>query len=436
MTEINRDYLAGFAAYHQSEAIKGALPQSQNSPQRTPFGLYPEQLSGTAFTAPRHTNFYTWLYRIHPSVSTQKEWMPYPHARCLSPPFSSVQTPPTQMRWSAMSLPDKAVDFIDGLVTMAGHGSPQSLQGAAVHLYAINESMRQRYFYNADGDLLIVPQQGRLLLRTELGELCIEPEEIAVIQRGICFQVHVLDETAVGYVCENFGAPFKLPDLGPIGANGLAHPRHFLSPVAAFEEIDTRCEVLTKFQGCFWRSQRDHSPLNVVAWHGNYVPYKYDLRLFNTINTVSFDHPDPSIFTVLTSQTNSPGIANIDFVIFPPRWMVAEHTFRPPYYHRNIMSEWMGLIKGQYDAKPSGFVPGGASLHNCMSPHGPDAVALSQALKQACKPERYQDTLAFMFESLYVWQLTDFALDGPTRQKDYLACWQKIPKTFNKEDLR
>jgi homogentisate 1,2-dioxygenase len=422
-------YQRGFGNHFATEAQAGALPQGQNSPQEVAFGLYAEQLSGSAFTAPRKQNFRSWLYRIRPSV-LHHTFFPYPADNWISSTEQLAPANPTQMRWDPLPYPDKQVDFIDGMITYACHGDLRQHTGAGAMLYAINHSMTNRFFYNTDGELLIVPQEGSLHLRTELGLLDIAPGEIAVIPRGIKFQVRLHGERARGYVCENYGHPFQLPDLGPIGANGLANPRDFLTPVACFEDVDAEFTLLTKFQGKFWQAKILHSPLNVVAWHGNYVPYKYDLSLFNTINTVSFDHPDPSIFTVLTSPTTVPGTANIDFVIFPPRWMVAEHTFRPPYFHRNIMSEFMGLIHGQYDAKETGFVPGGASLHNSMTAHGPDNQAFKQASKAELKPTYYKDTLAFMFESYYVWQQTEFALNTPILQQDYLDCWQSLEKHF------
>lgn len=422
-------YLSGFGNHHESEAIPGALIKGCNSPQKVPHDLYAEQLSGSAFTAPRATNLRSWLYRIRPSVA-HGEFTPVTHP-FLTGSFDAAYTSPSQLRWNAMPYPETSCDFISGLVTLAGNGSIAEQRGAAIHLYCVTQSMDQHYFYNADGDFLVVPQEGALRFKTEFGVLDVKPGEIAVLQRGIKFQVLLLDGKARGYICENFGLPFRLPDLGPIGANGLANPRDFQIPVAAFENQNSPCQLLVKFQGTLWQTPLMHSPLDVVAWHGNYAPYKYDLALFNTINTVSFDHADPSIFTVLTSPSAYAGTANVDFVIFPPRWMVAENTFRPPYYHRNIMSEYMGLIHGAYDAKQTGFEPGGGSLHNCMSAHGPDRDAYEKAISSTLKPEYYSNTLAFMFESRQVWQLTKAALEAPFRQQDYLACWQGLTANFN-----
>lgn len=430
MTEAP-NYHHGFHNHHESEAERGALIASRNSPQHVPYGLYAEQINGSAFTAPRAQNYFSWMYRIRPSV-VHGAFSPVKNTALLPPPDNAAYTPPTQMRWDPMPYPTKALDFIDGLITFAGNGSIATHTGAAIHLYAATASMQHRYFYNADGEWLIVPQEGGLTFKTEMGVLHVTPGEIIVIPRGIKFQVELQDTRARGYILENFGSPLRLPDLGVIGANGLANPRDFKYPHAAYETTEAKLTLLVKFQGTLWSAPIEHSPLDVVAWHGNYAPYLYDLRLFNTINTVSFDHPDPSIFTVLTSPSAIPGTANVDFVIFPSRWMVANDTFRPPYYHRNVMSEYMGLIYGQYDAKPHGFLPGGATLHNCMSPHGPDFHAYNKAIECKLQPEYYSDTLAFMFESQHVWRLTKAAYESPQRQSDYHACWAKLDSHFER----
>lgn len=422
-------YLHGFGNHFETEAVKGALITGCNSPQNVPFGLYAEQLSGSAFTAPRHTNLSSWLYRIRPSVM-HGEFTALPHPAICGTPFATAFTPPTQMRWNPMPYSNTACNFIEGLATIAGNGSIEMQSGAAIHLYCATRSMQDEYFYNADGELLIVPQEGQLQFKTELGVLEVKPGEIIVIPRGIKFQVNLLCDKARGYVCENFGVPFRLPELGVIGANGLANARDFNFPVAAFEDKTGSFRLITKFLGKLWQTDISHSPLDVVAWHGCFAPYKYDLSLFNTMNSVSYDHPDPSIFTVLTSPSSIPGVANVDFVIFPPRWMVADQTFRPPYYHRNIMSEYMGLIHGIYDAKETGFTPGGSSLHNCMAAHGPDATAYQKAINTSLQPEYYDNILAFMFESKQIWQITEQAYQADFRQKNYLACWQGLEPNF------
>ena len=425
------NYQSGFGNEHATEAIAGVLPQGQNSPQRVARGLYAEQFSGSPFTVPRHMQKRSWLYRIRPSV-LHEPFAPL-DARLLVGTFDDVPTPPNQLRWDPMPIPSEPADFVEGLITIAGNGGPYANAGVGIHIYAANRSMEGRYFYDADGELLLVPERGALTLRTELGVLEVQPGEIAVIPRGTKFAVELMGDDARGYVCENFGQPFRLPDLGPIGSNGLANPRDFLAPVAAFEEKEGDFELVAKFGGRLWSAKLDHSPLDVVAWHGNYAPYKYDLARFNAINTVSFDHPDPSIFTVLTSPSEIAGTANCDFVIFPPRWMVAERTFRPPYFHRNVMNEYMGLIRGEYDAKAEGFVPGGGSLHNCMSGHGPDAATFDAASTAKLEPRYIADTLAFMFETRFVIRPTQFALDTPALQRDYWRCWNGLQKHFTAE---
>jgi homogentisate 1,2-dioxygenase len=422
-------YQSGFGNEFASEALPDALPRGQNAPQKSRYGLYTEQISGTPFTAPRATNRRSWLYRIRPSVA-HRPFEPMDNGLLRSTPFDEVATPPNQLRWQPLPMPGKPTDFVDGLITMAGNGDAHTHTGVAIHLYLVNRSMTDRAFFNADGELLIVPQSGRLLLRTEMGIMEAAPGEIAVIQRGIKFRVELLDQEARGYVCENYGALFRLPDLGPIGANGLANPRDFQTPAAAFEDRAGDFQVVVKFQGRLWSASIDHSPLDVVAWHGNYAPYKYNLDNFNCINTVSFDHPDPSIYTVLTAPSEIPGTANVDFVVFPPRWLVAEHTFRPPWFHRNFMNEFMGLIRGEYDAKAEGFVPGGASLHNCMAGHGPDAATFDRASTAELKPVYLAGTLAFMFETRFVCRPTKFALESSQLDEQYFECWQNLHKRF------
>ncbi|MET3528000.1 homogentisate 1,2-dioxygenase [Phenylobacterium koreense] len=422
------NYMSGFGSSFETEAVSGALPTGQNSPQRAPFGLFAEQLSGSAFTAPRHENRRSWLYRLRPTAS-HSPFRPYAGASLVrSGPFNEVPPTPNRLRWDPLPIPTEAIDFIDGLVTYAGNGNVSTQAGIAIHLYAATRSMENRVFLDADGELLIMPQEGALLIASELGRLDVRPGEIAVVPRGVRFCVELIDMAARGYVCENYGAPFRLPELGPIGANGLANARDFQFPVAWFEDRDEPTEVVQKFCGGLWTTTLDHSPLDVVAWHGTLAPYKYDLARFNTINTVSYDHPDPSIFTVLTSPSETAGTANCDFVIFPPRWMVAEHTFRPPWFHRNVMSEFMGLVHGAYDAKAGGFAPGGASLHNCMSGHGPDRESYENAVAVELAPHKIDNTMAFMFESRWAIFPTRFATETPLAQLDYDDCWSGFAK--------
>ncbi|MBS1958848.1 MAG: homogentisate 1,2-dioxygenase [Bdellovibrionales bacterium] len=433
------EYQTGFANHFESEARAGALPREQNSPQKPPFGLYAEQLSGSAFTMARKHNLRSWLYKIRPSV-IQGEFTEVGHPTWLSDPTTGkfIRTPQA-LRWNPY--PEAGAtgikkDFIDSIFTYAINGSAASGTGCAAHMYSINKSMSDskgnpRYAYNADAEMMIVPDTGNIIVHTELGKLALSPLYIGVIPRGIKFRVELKSGSARGYLCENFGQPFQLPDLGPIGSNGLAHQRHFETPVAAFENLEGDFELFARYQGSLWRTTLKHSPLDTVAWHGNYAPYRYDLRKYNTMGTVTYDHPDPSIFTVLTSPSAVPGTANVDFAIFPKRWMVAEHTFRPPYYHRNIMNEFMGLITGQYDAKEEGFHVGGASLHNCMTGHGPDIVGFEKGSNGDLKPQLLDNTMAFMWESVHVFWPSEQSLKQPgLLDAKYFECWQKLPKLY------
>jgi len=424
------NYLTGFGNEHETEALPGALPVGQFSPQQVAHGLYAEQFNSTAFTAPRAHNRRNWFYRIRPSV-VQGEFLPYAQPAIETAPLQQGQADPNVQRWDPLPLPEAATDFVDGLTTIAVNGDANAQQGMGIHLYACNRSMEQRYFYCADGELLFIPQLGALRLRTECGLLEIAPGEIAVIPRGMKFAVDLLDDNARGYLCENYGASLTLPERGPVGANGYANDRDFQYPVASYEDLEGSFELLCKYAGRLFSAPIAHSPLDVVAWTGNSGPYKYDLSRFNVMGSVSYDHPDPSIYTVLSSPSDTEGVASIDFVIFPPRWMVAENTFRPPWYHRNVMSEYMGLIEGVYDAKEAGFVPGGSSLHNCMSAHGPEAAVFEKASNAELTPDRYRDTMAFMLESRYVIQPTSWAMQTELRQRDYTRCWDGINKHFN-----
>lgn len=425
------DYQRGFGNQCSTEALPGALPVGQNSPQTCPYGLYAEQLSGTAFTMVRAENRRSWLYRIRPAA-LQGDFTPYQNAGHWHGDFGTAPANPNRLRWNALEIPAEPTDFIDGVHTWAGNGNADDQIGIAINLYAINRSMTRRVFYNADAEMLFVPEQGRLRLATELGRMDIEPCEIAVIPRGVRFRVELLDDTARGYMLENYGAPLRPPELGPIGSNGLANVRDFQIPVAWYEDIEDAFTLITKFTGGFWQTTLNHSPLDVVAWHGNNAPYKYDLRRFNVIGSISYDHPDPCLFTVLTSPSDTPGAANVDFAIFPPRILAMENTFRPPWFHRNFASEFMGLIQGVYDAKADGFVPGGSSLHNCMSAHGPDAETFEKATVADTSTAHYvRDTMAFMFETRRVIRPAPAALASPTLQQGYDQVWSGIRKHFN-----
>jgi homogentisate 1,2-dioxygenase len=423
-------YMPGFGNDFETEALPDALPQGQNSPQKCNYGLYAEQLSGTAFTATRPER--TWCYRIRPSVKHTSRFtkidVPYwKSAPNVDPDVISLG----QYRWDPVPVGEGALTWITGMRTMTTAGDVNTQVGMAAHIYLVTQSMQDEYFFSADSELLVVPQEGRLRFCTELGVIDLEPKEIAILPRGLVYRVEVLEGPCRGFVCENYGQKFELPGRGPIGANCMANPRDFKSPVAAFEDRDAKSRVVVKWCGQFHETWIGHSPLDVVAWHGNYAAYKYDLRTYSPVGAILFDHPDPSIFTVLTAPSGQPGTANIDFVLFRERWMVAEHSFRPPWYHKNIMSELMGNIYGQYDAKPQGFIPGSVSLHNMMLPHGPDRPAFEGASNTPLKPEKLDNTMSFMFETRFPQHLTEFAAKEAPLQDDYIDCWNGLDKKFD-----
>ncbi|HEX2726827.1 MAG TPA: homogentisate 1,2-dioxygenase [Beijerinckiaceae bacterium] len=429
---LTAGYMSGFGNGFETEALPGALPMGRNSPQKCAYGLYAEQLSGSPFTAPRATNERSWLYRIRPTVAHWGQFAKVDAGLWRTAPCHEVDVPLAPLRWDPIAIPDESLSFVAGgvrTITVAGDAGAQAGMGA--HVYLVTRSMQDEYFYNADGEMLLVPQQGGLRLWTEFGIIDIAPGEVAVIPRGVKIRVELTNGPARGYLCENYGGAFSLPERGPIGANCLANPRDFLTPVAAYEDRDGPARMVVKCGGNLWAAALAHSPLDVVAWHGNYAPYKYDLRNYSPVGPVLFDHADPSIFTVLSSPSETPGTANVDFLIFPDRWLVAENTFRPPWYHMNVMSEFMGLIYGQYDAKPHGFVPGGASLHNSMLPHGPDADAFESASNAELAPHRLENTLAFMFETRFPQRVTAYAMQCDAFQKSYGAYGRRLQKHFD-----
>lgn len=426
-------YMSGFGNSLETEALPGALPVGRNSPQKCAYGLYAEQLSGSPFTAPRASNERSWLYRIRPSVKHSGRFAKVDGGLWRTAPCHEHEMPIGQLRWNPVPIPKEKLTFVDGIRTMTTAGDAGTQTGMAAHIFLATQSMRDACFYNADAEMLIVLQEERLRVVTEFGIIEAEPGEIVVIPRGVKMRVELMGGPARGYICENYGGAFTLPERGPIGANCLANARDFLTPVAAYEDRDAPCHLTVKWGGALWRTTLGHSPFDVVAWHGNYAPYKYDLRRFSPVGAISFDHPDPSIFSVLTAPSETPGTSNIDFVIFPERWQVADNTFRPPWYHRNIMSEFMGLVYGVYDAKPEGFTPGGVSLHNCMLPHGPDAQAFEHASSVELKPVKLTGTLAFMFETRFPQRVTRYAAELDTLQPDYADCWTGLKKRFDPE---
>ncbi|SHK03877.1 homogentisate 1,2-dioxygenase [Roseomonas rosea] len=432
LTRNETGYMPGFGNGFETEALPGALPIGRNSPQRCPYGLYAEQLSGSPFTAPRMTNERSWLYRIRPTVAHWGSFTKMDAGLWRTAPAVEVDLPLAPQRWDPIPLPEEKVSFLEGIRTITTAGDAGSQTGMGAHVYLVTRSMQDEYFYNADGEMLFVPQQGALRLATEFGIIDIAPGEIAVIPRGVKIRVELPGGPARGYLCENYGGAFTLPERGPIGANCMANQRDFLTPVAAYEDRDAPSTMVVKWGGTLWRTELAHSPLDVVAWHGNYAPYKYDLRRYSPVGPILFDHADPSIFTVMTSPSETPGTANIDFVLFSDRWLVGENTFRPPWYHMNVMSEFMGLVEGVYDAKTGGgFVPGGFSLHNCMLPHGPDMSAFEAASNAELKPHKLEGTMAFMLETRLPQRVTRYAAEAPQFQRDYAGYGAGLQKHFN-----
>jgi homogentisate 1,2-dioxygenase len=430
---IEPDYMSGFGNSFETEALPGALPRGMNSPQKVNYGLYAEQLSGSPFTAPQAMNQRSWLYRIRPTVKHSGRYRRIDKGLVRTAPAAREESdlPIGQLRWDPIPIPGEEMTFVTGLRTMTTAGDSDTQAGMAAHVLLVTKSMENEYFFNADGELLIVAQQNGLRFRTEFGLIEISPGQICVIPRGMIFKVELIGGPARAYVCENYGGAFTLPDRGPIGANCLANPRDFQTPVASYEDKEEPSILTVKWGGELFATDIGQSPLDVVAWHGNYTPYRYDLRHFAPVGAILFDHPDPSIFTVLTAPSETPGTANIDFVLFPDRWLVAENTFRPPWYHMNLMSAFLGGIYGQYDAKPQGFVPGGFSLHNCMLPHGPDADAFDKASTMELKPHKLSGTMAFMFETRLPQRVTAYAASLPQLQEGYLDCWSGLKKTFD-----
>jgi homogentisate 1,2-dioxygenase len=424
-------YMSGFGNGFETEALPGALPVGRNSPQKCPYGLYAEQLSGSPFTAPCTTNERSWLYRIRPTVGHWGRFEKADIGLWRTAPAPEVDVPIAPMRWDPIPLPKERLSFVEGVRTITTAGDAGAQAGMAAHVYLVTRSMEDEYFYNADGEMLFVPQQGELRLATEFGIIDVEPGEIAVIPRGVKLRVELKGGPARGYLCENYGGALTLPERGPIGANCMANQRDFQAPVAAYEDKDAPSRMLVKWGGALWVTEIGHSPLDIVAWHGNYYPYKYDLRRYSPVGPILFDHADPSIFTCLTSPSETPGTANIDFVVFCDRWMVAENTFRPPWYHMNVMSEFMGLVYGRYDAKPQGFVPGGCSLHNTMLPHGPDRDAFEGASNEELKPRKQEGTMAFMFETRFPQRVTAYAAGLEQLQKDYGHYGHALTKHFD-----
>ncbi|KAH7114315.1 homogentisate 1,2-dioxygenase-like protein [Dendryphion nanum] len=430
------EYQSGFGNSFESEAVPGTIPKGQNSPRCVRFGLYAEQMTATAFVAPRHLNKKAWLYRARPAVAHQgfTDLPDNPDTESNFLPINPrVHLSPTQLAWLPFDIPtDGEIDFVSGLKTIAGSGDPTLREGLSISTFLANASMNKRAAVNSDGDMLIVPQQGALDIQTEFGMLFVQPGEIAVIQRGQRYKVNLPDGPTRGYILEIWGSNFQLPELGPLGANGLANSRDFLHPVAKYEIEVAPWEIIYQLGGKFFKSKQNHSPFDVVAWHGNYVPYKYDLTKFVNVGSISVDHIDPSIFCVLTAPSRDPSAPLADFLIFSPRWDVASHTYRPPYYHRNAASELMGLIYGEYAGRSDEFQPGGVSFECGFVPHGV-AYEEFKAASAAPPPEMQisKGAVAFMMESSRPFTITDWAWNSEKKHEHEPKMWDDLVDNFS-----
>lgn len=424
-------YMTGFGNEFETEALPNALPVGQNSPQKPAYGLYSELFSATTFPAPRARNRRTYMFRIHPSVQAPK-YSRIDNSLIATPPFDTVPTP-NNMRWDAFEIGGEDADFIDGLATICGVGGPIAQSGMAMHIYRVTRSMSDRVFTNNDGEMIVMPQQGALRFVTELGVLEAAPGAIVILPKGIRFRVELPEGPARGFVCENFSQAFHLPELGLIGSNGLANAADFYAPVAAYEDRNTPCELVQKYAGNLWATELPYSPLDVVAWRGNCAPMLYDAEKFVALGTATVDHPDPSIFCALTSGGDAVLGPNVDMLILPPRWLVAEHSFRPPGFHRNCVCEMVALIKGRHQGKTGGFGPGGFSIHNNFAPHGPDVNTVQMAREEELKPMKLEGTLAFLFETRFPLAVTPFAHEAKENQADVVAMWQGFPHLFSPE---
>jgi len=426
------EYMSGFGNEFQSEAVAGALPQGQNSPQKCAFGLYSELVSGTVFTAPRALNRRSYLFRTRPTVA-QPDFQRCELANFKTPPLEFPPYP-MAMRWDPYPLELARGDFLDGMTTICGNGSPVQQSGLAIHTYCANRSMTGRAFSNADGEMLILPQHGGIRVTTEVGLLEAAPGELVLIPKGMKFRVDLLSDVARGFVCENFGHPFVLPELGLIGSNGLANACDFLTPVAHFEDSDEPVELVHKYAGAFWSATMGHSPFNVVAWRGNWAACKFDMHRFVVLGAQMVDHPDPSIFCALTSPSHPVAGGNVDFMILPPRWLVAEHTFRPPGFHRSAVAEFLALIQGAHDTRASRFAPGASSLHNNWTAHGPDVATHDKGRVAELVPTKFEETLVIMLDSRFPYEIAPGGMDGPHRQLDCTSSWQGFQKRFPNQD--
>ncbi|ORX94816.1 homogentisate 1,2-dioxygenase [Clohesyomyces aquaticus] len=417
-------YQCGFGNRFASESIPSVLPRGQNCPQRVKYDLYSEQLNGSSFVSARQALQHVWMYRIRPSVvhgELSRSDLNSKLEAYFGPANPRVEYNPSQQAWNPFPVPEaspsSSIDFVHGLRTVAGQGDPTSKQGIAIHIYTANASMQNRAFCNNDGDFLILPQQGRLDIQTELGNVMVRPGELAVIQAGIRFKVSLPDGPSRGYIQEIFGAHYELPELGPIGSNGMALPRDFEYPVASFDlDSSSIWEIVYKLAGTLHSCHQPHTPFDVVAWHGNYAPYKYAIEKFINMANVERDQADPTIYCVLTARSIIPGVSLTDFLVFTPKWISTTNTFRPPYYHRNMSTEVMGLVYGTYGGSSHVLEPGGLSYEASYMPHGETYETWKMATTQDLRPTRAcEDTLAFMFHVSVPLMLTQWAMESPAR---------------------
>ncbi|GLI78307.1 hypothetical protein PoHVEF18_006618 [Penicillium ochrochloron] len=395
-------YLNGFNGYHQSEAAEGVIPLVINIPQKSKYGLHTERISGSSFTAPRKDSKQTWLYRLLPSTCHEDFSLLENHPFNLKNVLNSkYQYSPNRSTWAPAQIAKEA-DFLTGLQLIGGAGNPTMKEGLAYYAFTAGKSMpSNQAFYSADGDFLLAPQKGTLDIRTEMGYLRVRSNEICVVPRGIRFHVSLPAGPVRGFALELFEGHFELPELGPIGSTGLANIRDFEIPTASFDNSNVDTEIIAKFAGQVHRTVHRGSIFNVAGWSGTYYPFKYDLGKFNTIGSVSYDHTDPSIFTVLTAPSSVPGEAVVDVAVFGPRWLVMEKSYRPPYFHRNTMSEFAFVIKGGFDVTPlPPQLEGLFLLSNTMCAHGADPESWKQATEKELVPEKIPPgNLGMMFES-------------------------------------
>lgn len=428
----------GFGGHHRGEALAGAVPGRQNTPRHAPYGLHSEQVSGTGFVAPRRENLRSWLYRIRPSAQHTR-FSPVDHPR-VSHDFE-IQSSPNLSAWSQIVDDSEGPqDFVAGLTTLGGAGNPALRRGFALHGYRATADMEDHAFTNADGDLLVLPQQGRLIALTEFGALEVEPGEVLLLPRGLRVSILVPDGEAQGYAAEIFAGHFQLPERGPIGANGLVDERHFRGPTPYYEDrLAPGFRMTHKFGGALSEATQDHSPFDVVGWHGAYLPLAYRFSAFSPVSNTAFDHTDPSAFTVLSAALDEEGANALDLVVFPARWDPTEHTFKPPYFHRNVTTEINGIIEDPSLNAP--FTTGMVFVTPSMTPHGVRAGAVERFLAKsdeaADRPTKSSSkSLWFQFETALHFHRTEWAKRTDLAKEDWPDVWGEYGVHFDPRRLR